>query len=76
MLNLGCGQYLRNPFFQDFGVKSGGAGFVFLRIILGCIRYLHYSFFSLTSETKFTRQPDLMIMWDDSFSSRDINLPL
>ena len=39
MLNLGCGQYLRNPFFQDFGVKSGGAGFVFLRIILGCIRY-------------------------------------
>ena len=39
MLNLGCGQYLRNPFFQDFGVKSGGAGCVFLRIILGCIRY-------------------------------------
>ena len=39
MLNLGYGQYLRNPFFQDFGVKSGGAGCVFLQIILGCIRY-------------------------------------
>ena len=25
-------------FFQDFGVKSGGAGCVFLRIILGRIR--------------------------------------
>ena len=40
MLNLGCGQYLRNPFFQDFGVKSGGAGCVFLRIIHGCILYI------------------------------------
>ena len=26
-------------FFQDFGVKSGGAGCVFLRITHGCIRY-------------------------------------
>ena len=40
MLNLGCGQYLQNPFFQDFGVKSWGVGCVFLRIIHGCIRYL------------------------------------
>ena len=40
MLNLGCGQYLRNPFFQDFGVKSGDAGCVSLQIIHGCIRYI------------------------------------
>ena len=32
--------------------------------------------FSLTSETKFTRQPFLMIMWNESFCSRDTNLPL
>ena len=49
MLNLGCGQYLRNPFFQDFGVKSGGAGCVFLRIILGCIQYC----FSMDNNTVF-----------------------
>ena len=41
MLNLGCDHYIRNPFFfQDFGVKSGGEGCVFLWIIHGCIRYI------------------------------------
>ena len=39
MLNLRCGQYIRNTFFQDFGVKSRGVGCVFLRIIHSCIRY-------------------------------------
>ena len=37
MLNLGCSQYIQNPFFKDFGVKSGGADCVFLLIIHGCI---------------------------------------
>ena len=30
MLTLGCGQYLRNPFFQDFGSKMG------VRVVYSC----------------------------------------
>ena len=30
MLNLGCGQYLRNPFFPGFWGKKWGCGFCIL----------------------------------------------
>ena len=32
--------YPKSIFFQDFGVKSRGAGCVFLQIIQSCIRYI------------------------------------
>ena len=42
----------KSIFFQDFGVKSGGAGCVFLRIILGCIRYMKQQSHSFESARK------------------------